>query len=74
MANCPTGPAPKTAMVSPRLTSASRAPNQPVGKMSDTRMAWSLVTWSRTRTSVAAAYGIAPEWSPGHLGGRGVDS
>jgi hypothetical protein len=35
-----------------------RAPNQPVGKMSDTRIAWSSVTCSGMGTSVAAAYGI----------------
>ena len=39
MANCPTGPQPNTATVSPSLMSAISAPNQPVGKMSESKMA-----------------------------------
>lgn len=44
MANCPTGPQPKTATVSPSETSASLAPNQAVGKMSEIGSACSSLT------------------------------
>ena len=58
MANCPTGPAPKTATVSPSPTSAISAPNQPVGKMSEIRIACSSLTASGSFTSPTWAKGM----------------
>ncbi len=56
-ANNPTGPAPNTATVFPSPTSASFAPNQAVGKMSETVVAWSSVTDSGTFTGPTCANG-----------------
>ncbi len=62
----PTGPAPNTATVSPSPTSASAAPNQPVGKMSESRIACSSETSSGRRTRPvcgvrdAGALGLQP--------------
>ena len=58
IANCPTGPQPNTATVSPRLISAISAPNQPVGKISLMRIACSSVTPSGIFTKVFAANGM----------------
>src|SRR3954451_7210366 len=58
MAICPTGPAPNTATVSPVRISASLAPNQAVGKMSETMMAWASDTPGGTGTRLLFAYGI----------------
>lgn len=55
IASCPTGPQPKTATVSPRDTSASCAPNQAVGKMSESTMAWASVTAPGSGTRFAEA-------------------
>ncbi len=58
MASCPTGPQPKMATVLPGLISASSAPNQAVGKMSDSRMAWSSGTSSGNFTRPTLANGM----------------
>jgi hypothetical protein len=48
---------PSTATMSPLLTSASLAPNQAVGKMSDSMIAWSSVTSSGSLTRPTLAKG-----------------
>ena len=54
-AKTPTGPAPKTATVSPSLDLGELAPNQPVGKMSESRIACSSVTSSGSLTQPTCA-------------------
>ncbi len=55
MANCPTGPAPKTATVSPRRISQFSAAMYPVGKMSERNSSFSSGTSHGTGSGPTSA-------------------
>ena len=66
-ANCPTGPAPQTAIVSPSLMSHISAPIHPVGKMSVRNRTCSSLRWLGTFIGPKSAngtrtYSACPPW------------